>query len=171
VTGSPPPERQAVDAAAFRAVLGRFATGVGVMTTVRDGVPHAMTVNAFTSVSLEPPLVLVCVERATVMAVEVTKAEAFAITFLGADAAALSARFSDPTRPTGHEQFDAVATRPEVSGAPVLEGGLGWLDCRLWATYDGGDHLIVVGEVVALDVGPEDEPLLYYRSGYGRLAV
>jgi flavin reductase len=171
VTGSTPPERKAVDAVAFRTVLGRFATGVGIMTTSRDGVPHAMTVNAFTSVSLEPPLVLVCVERATVMADEVTKAEAFAVTFLGADAAALSTRFADPARALGHEQFDGLPTRPEVTGAPVLEGGLGWLDCRLWSTYDGGDHLIVVGEVVALDVGPEIDPLLYYRSGYGRLAV
>jgi flavin reductase len=171
VTGSPPPERKAVDAVAFRSVLGRFATGVGVMTTSRDGIPHAMTVNAFTSVSLAPPLVLVCVERATVMAEEVTKAEAFAVSFLGADAAALSTRFSDPARAMGHEQFAGVATRPEVTGAPVLEGGLGWLDCRLWDTHDGGDHLIVVGEVVALDVGPEDEPLLYYRSRYGRLGT
>jgi flavin reductase len=157
------------DAAAFRAVLGRFATGVGVMTTSRDGVPHAMTANAVSSVSLEPPLVLVCVDRSTVMAEEVVASGIFALSFLAADAAAVSNRFAHPDRPLGADQFDGLATRVEATGSPVLEAGVGWLDCRVWNTYDGGDHLIVVGEVVALGEGPDDDPLLYYRSGYGQL--
>jgi flavin reductase len=169
VTAPQAADGSTTDAATFRAVLGRFATGVGVMTTSRDGIPHAMTANAVSSVSLDPPLVLVCVERSAVMAEEVVASGVFALSFLGADAAALSNRFAHPDRPMGDEQFDGVATRVEVTGSPVLEGGVGWLDCRVWNTYDGGDHLIVVGEVVALGVGPDDDPLLYYRSGYGQL--
>jgi flavin reductase len=173
VAGSLPADRAVRDAAAFRAVLGRFATGVGVMTTVRDGIPHAMTANAVSSVSLDPPLVLVCVERTAVMAGEVAASGVFALSFLAADQAHLSDRFSDPDRPQGAAQFDGVeveAAATGVTGAPILAGALGWLDCRVWASYDGGDHDIVVGEVVALEVGSADDPLLYYRSGYGRLA-
>jgi flavin reductase len=136
---------------------------------VRDGIPHAMTANAVSSVSLDPPLVLVCVERSAVMAGEVAASGRFALSFLAADQAELSDRFADPARPEGQEQFDGVEVRTAVTGAPILEGALGWLDCRVWASYDGGDHEIVVGEVLALDVGPADDPLLYYRSGYGRL--
>jgi flavin reductase len=169
VAGPLPADRAVRDTAAFRAVLGRFATGVGVMTTVRDGTPHAMTANAVSSVSLDPPLVLVCVERSAVMADEVAASGVFALSFLAADQAELSDRFSDPARPEGQEQFDGVEVRTAVTGAPILEGALGWLDCRVWASYDGGDHEIVVGEVLALDVGTADDPLLYYRSGYGRL--
>jgi flavin reductase len=155
--------------ASFRAVLGRFATGVAVMTTLAGGEPHGMTANAITSVSLEPPLVLVCVERATTMARRVTAGGIFALTFLAADQADLSARFADPERPDGREQFDGLTTATAATGAPVLVGGVGWVDCRVWAVHDGGDHLIVVGEVVALE-GGEGEPLLYYRSGYGAFA-
>jgi flavin reductase len=170
VAGPRPAGRSVADAATFRAVLGRFATGVGIMTTSRDGTPHAMTANAVSSVSLEPPLVLVCVERSTVMASEVAGSGAFALTFLDADQAHLSNRFADPDRPLGEAQFDGLDTRTAETGAPILGGGVGWLDCRVWNTYDGGDHVIVVGEVLALGVGPTDDPLLYYESGYGRLA-
>jgi flavin reductase len=170
VTGPRAADGRTADAATFRAVLGRFATGVGIMTTARDGTPHAMTANAVSSVSLDPPLVLVCVERSTVMATEVTGGGAFALSFLDAEQAHLSNRFADPDRPLGRRQFDGVPTRAEATGSPVLEGGIAWLDCRVWNTYDGGDHLIVVGEVVALGMGPSDDPLLYYGSAYGRLA-
>jgi flavin reductase len=168
VTAPLPADRDVQDTARFRAVLGRFATGVGVMTTVRDGVPHGMTANAVASVSLDPQLVLVCVERTAIMARELEDSGVFALSFLPADQAPLSDRFADPSRPQGRDQFDGVSTRTAATGSPILEGALGWLDCRVWDSYDGGDHVIVVGEVLALDVGPADDPLLYYRSGYGR---
>ena len=152
----------------FREVLGRFATGVGVMTTVVDGRQHGMTANAFSSVSLSPPLVLVCVERDTEMAASVLAGQVFAVSFLAADQVALSQRFADPARARGEAQFDGVATDLAVSGAAVLRGSVGWVDCRLWASYDGGDHLIVVGEVVDLGTGEADEPLLYHASRYTR---
>ena len=162
--------RRPVDVDLFKAVLGRFATGVSIMTTVADGTPHGMTVNALASVSLEPRLVLVCVERATVMATSVARSGSFALSFLAADQAARSEAFADSERPAGSAQFTGLATKTAVSGSPILVEAIAWLDCHVWATYDGGDHLIVVGEVVALDVGTGtgDDPLLYYRSGYGR---
>jgi flavin reductase len=170
VAGPLPADPEPRDAALFRAVLGRFATGVAVMTTVRDGVPHAMTANAVSSVSLEPPLVLVCVERTAIMAAEVAASDVFALSFLAADQREYSDRFADPGRPEGEGQFDGVAAEEAVTGSPILGGALAWLDCRVWASYDGGDHVIVVGEVLALDVGDAEEPLVYYRSDYGRFA-
>lgn len=155
------------DTDGFRAVMGSFATGVSVMTTVVDGVPHGMTASAVASVSLDPPLVLVCVERAAEMASRVIDAGVFALSFLGEDQALLSTTFADPARPDGEAQFTGVPTGTAVTGARIVQGGVGWVDCRVWSVTDGGDHLIVVGEVVALDT-ETDAPLLYYRSGYGR---
>ena len=157
------------DDEAFRAVLGRFATGVGIMTTVADGVPHAMTANAIASVSLRPHLVLICVERATVMATRVRAGGVFALSFLAADQADLSAWFADPERPADADQFLGVPCRTAVTGAPVLERNVGWLDGRVHATHPAGDHDVVIGEVLDLGVGGTDEPLVYYASAYRRL--
>lgn len=155
----------------FRAVLGRFATGVSLMTTVVDDVPHGMTANAISSVSLEPPLVLVCVERGTIMATQVAKGGVFALSFLTDEQADLPVVFADPDRPEGTRQFAGVATSTAATGAAIVDGSLAWVDCRVWATYDGGDHLIVVGEVVRLGVGEAAGPLLYFRSAYGAFAA
>jgi flavin reductase (DIM6/NTAB) family NADH-FMN oxidoreductase RutF len=157
-----------LDSGRFRAVLGRFATGVTVMTSVADGRPHGMTANAVASVSLDPPLVLVCVDRSAVMAEVVAAGGVFALSVLDRAQRPWSDRFAEPGRPPGDEQFDGVPTIRRTTGAPVLDGAVAWLDCQVWASYDGGDHVIVVGEVVDLDVGEADDPLLYFRSGYGR---
>jgi N-acetyl-1-D-myo-inositol-2-amino-2-deoxy-alpha-D-glucopyranoside deacetylase len=156
-----------IDADRFRAVLGRFVTGVTVMTTVADGVPHAMTASSVASVSLEPPLVLVCVDRAAVMADHVRTGEAFALSMLADDQADLSVTFADPARPSGDAQFEGVATRTGVTGAPLITGAVGWVDTRVWRIYDGGDHIIVVGEVVDLGQEPGKLPLVYHAGGYG----
>ncbi len=153
----------------FRELMGRFATGVSVMTTVHDGTPHAMTANAVTSVSLDPLLVLVSVERRTVMAERVTASGVFALSFLAASQQELSNRFADPDRPLDERQFAGLATTAMATGAPVLTDGLGWLDCEVWAIHDGGDHLLVLGEVVAMAAGTEVDPLVFYRGGYRRL--
>lgn len=155
--------------AAFREVMGRFATGVTVMTVRAGGVPHGMTANAVSSVSLEPRLVLVCVERSTVMADRVIAAEAFALNILAADQTEISNRFADGDRPDGDPQFEGLATTTAVTDAPVLTDALAWLDCRVWATYDGGDHLIVVGEVVGVGEVRAAAPLVYYGSRYRAL--
>lgn len=168
--GGPPqpsPER-------LRSVMGRFVTGITIMTSVTDdGDSHGMTANAVTSVSLEPPLVLVCVDRQAIMSEVVTASGRFALTFLTADQQAWSRWFADPDRPTGQAQFAPVATGTAVTGSPILTGGLAWVDCQVWATYDGGDHVIVVGEVVALGEGSDAAaaPLLYDRGGYALLEV
>lgn len=151
----------------FRAVFSRLATGVLVMTTADDDTPHGMTVNAVSSVSLDPFLVLVCVERGTVMERLVAASGRFALSILPDRCAHLSVHFADSDRPAGAAQFEGVDTRPEATGAPVLDCSIAWVDCELWATYDGGDHVIVVGEVVDLGLGLGDAvPLVYYRSGY-----
>lgn len=155
-----------IEAAEFRRILGHFATGVTVVAAAEaDGPPRGMTANAVASVSLEPPLVLVCVERAADTHDVILEAGAFAISILGERAEALSRRFA--TYPTD-TKFQGVAYREEVTGAPILEDALGWIDCRLHAHYEAGDHTIFVGEVVAGDT-EEGAPLLYFRGGYGRL--
>ncbi|MEX1178064.1 MAG: flavin reductase [Nitriliruptor sp.] len=155
----------------FRETLGRFVTGVTIMTTrAADGTPHAMTASSVTSVSLQPPLVLVCVDRGAVMADHVTEGGIYALSVLAEDQGELSGAFADPSRPSGAAQFEDVAVRQEVTGAPVLEGVTAWVDTRVWAVHDGGDHLIVVGEVVALGHDPSRAPLAYHAGSYTRLA-
>ncbi len=156
----------AVDPAAFRAALGGFATGVGVMTTVVDDVPHGMTASAVSSVSLHPSLVLVCVDRQALMADRVVRSEVFALSFLAREQRHVSDRFATPTRGHGHVEFEGIPWRTETTGSPVLEGVVSWVDCRVWSVADGGDHLIVVGEALALG-STERAPLLYLRGGYG----
>lgn len=151
----------------FRQVLSRYATGIAVMT-VRgdDGEPHGMTANAVSSVSLDPLLVLVCVVRGTVMARLVQESGAFALSFLSADQEQLSNHFADASRPRGFEQFADIVTSDAATGSPILDGALSWVDCRVWRTHDGGDHDIVVGEVVDLGLGPDVDGLGYFHSRY-----
>jgi len=130
-----------------------------------DGQLCGLTANAVTSLSLEPPLVLVCVEHTADTHGCILAARAFALSMLRHDQERLARRFAsyDVT-----QKFQGVAFREEVTGAPVLEGALAWLDCRLWATYEGGDHTIFVGEILAGDA-LEGAPLAYYRSGFSRI--
>lgn len=151
---------------AFRAVMSRFATGVTVMTCHVAGEPHGMTANAVSSVSLDPLLALVCVGHDTEMRTLVRDARAFALSILPAEAQVLSNHFADASRPSGLAQFETVQTHTAVTGAPLLVGSLGWLDCRVWKIHDGGDHDIVVGEVAACGAGQDAAALGYYRSQY-----
>lgn len=157
--------------AEFRATMGRFATGVTVVTTVADGVPHGMTANAFCSVSLDPMLVLVCVDRRASMWSFLERADTFAVSVLAADQEHLSVWFASPDRPSGAPQFAEVAWRPAaVSGSPLLEGSVATVDCRIAAVHDGGDHAIVVGEVLALDSDPTRSPLVWFGGAYHAMA-
>jgi len=161
-------ETSGIDARTFRATLGSFATGVSVMTTVVGARPHGMTANALASVSLDPPLVLVCVDRGAVMAGQVEASGVFALNFLARDQEHLSAHFANDARMATEDEFAGIAYDAAATGSPVLEGVIGWVDCRVWSIVDGGDHLVVVGEVQALDIA-EGDPLLYFRAGYGGL--
>ncbi len=156
------------EAAEFRRILGHLATGVAVVAALdpESGAGRGLTATAVASVSLDPPLVLACVERGADTHDCIEQAGAFAISILGADDEALARRFADYP---ADRKFVGAAYRQETTGAPVLDEALAWVDCRVWAIYDGGDHTIFVGEVVAGDAvdGP---PLLYFRGGYDRLA-
>lgn len=159
------------ETAEFRRTVGRFATGVTVVTTVVDGIPHGMTANAFSSLSLNPLLVLVCVDRSAGLHERVARAGSFAVTVLAEGQEALSRRFAARHRAGQGGQFHGLATSPApVTGAPLLAGGLVYLDCRLSAVHPGGDHSIFVGEVLAAGELDGAEPLLWYEAGYQRLA-
>ena len=155
------------EAAEFRRILGHLATGVAVVsaTDPESGAPRGLTASAVASVSLDPPLVLACVEHGADTHECIERAGAFAISFLGADDETLARRFADYP---ADRKFAGTAYRSEATGAPVLDEALGWVDCRVWAAYDGGDHTIFVGEVVAGDA-VDGAPLLYFRGGYGRM--
>lgn len=154
----------------FRTTMGLFATGITVVSTTLNGVLHGMTANAFASVSLDPLLVLVCVDRRAGLHDLVLESKMFAVTLLAEDQEEESVWFASPRRPEGRDQFDHLDWWPApVSGSPVLGRGLGWLDCRLAEAHGGGDHSIFVAE--AVDVGRlrEAEPLLYHGGRYRRL--
>jgi flavin reductase (DIM6/NTAB) family NADH-FMN oxidoreductase RutF len=154
-----------LDPDTFRSVLGRFATGVTVVTT-RDahGEDHGMTVSAFGSVSLVPPLVLVCIDHAASMHPAMQVASHFAVNILSAGQEALSRRFAsqEPNR------FDGVGYARGQTGAPLLDDVAASLECRLIDRHDAGDHTIYIGEAEAALARPE-RPLLYYRGGYAQL--
>jgi flavin reductase (DIM6/NTAB) family NADH-FMN oxidoreductase RutF/ubiquinone/menaquinone biosynthesis C-methylase UbiE len=156
----------AIDAVELRKVLGQFATGVTVVTTVHEGVPQGMTANSFTSVSLDPPLVLFCADKRARSGMNVGPAGFFAVNFLGEDQRDLSDLFAG--RGSDEERAEALAHIAETSatGAPILRGALGWLDCRLDRAVDAGDHVVYFGEVLAAGAGEAGAPLLYYRGSY-----
>jgi flavin reductase (DIM6/NTAB) family NADH-FMN oxidoreductase RutF len=156
-----------IDPVEFRRILSRLATGVTVVTTVEPGgEPRGLTASAVVSVSLDPPLLLACVERASDTHDCIERAGAFAVNILGEGGEALAARFAGASAPT---KFVAVEHGRAETGAPILAGALAWADCRLWASHEGGDHTIFVGEVVAGGAGDGD-PLLHFLGGYARLA-
>ena len=159
-----------VDEALFRRAAGRFATGVCVVTTRAAGIDHAMTVNTFTSVSLEPVLVLVCVEIEARFHDAVLEAEVWGVSVLDSTARPVAEWLATRGRPL-HGQLDRVPHhRGRVTGVALLEQSVATLECRTAATYPGGDHTIVVGEVVGVEVPPEAEaPLVWHRAGYHRI--
>jgi flavin reductase (DIM6/NTAB) family NADH-FMN oxidoreductase RutF len=154
-----------LDPAEFRRVLGHWTTGVAVVSG-RDpsGQPCALTANAFSSVSLEPPLVLVCVEPTSETHGCIWATGCFAVSILGEGDERLARRFADTEL---EDKFAGVAWRPETTGSPVLEGALAWVDCTVHDELPGGDHTIFVGRVVAGDAR-DGTPLSFYRGGYGR---
>ncbi|HET7585135.1 MAG TPA: flavin reductase family protein [Gemmatimonadaceae bacterium] len=155
----------AVDSATFRSVLGRFASGVTIVTARDgDGVDHGMTVSAFSSLSLEPPLVLICVERDATMHPVLHAVSAFAVNILSSEQEHLSRAFSERES----DRFEGVGFTRGLTGAPLLDDALAHLECTLEARHDGGDHTIFVGRVAAARAG-EGRPLLYYRGGYAQL--
>jgi flavin reductase len=160
----------AADASAFRQGMGSFATGVTVVTVAcDDGNMHGMTVNSFSSVSLDPMLVLVCLNEASRGVGLIERAGAFAVNVLSAGQQDLSRWFANRHRPSGPAMFDGVPFEPGATGCPVLAGATASFDCLLRQWHHAGDHLIVLGEVVALVHRPRLEPLIFHSGTYKSL--
>jgi flavin reductase len=163
--GTAEPHR--LDARAYRAVAGQFTTGVTVVTSLRGSAGRGMTANAFTSVSLDPLLVLVCVRRDSEMRAIVDRTHQFAVSVLAADQQDVAAWFANPGRPEGRAQFDAVPWQPgRATGAPVIGGCLAWLECAVAERVSAGDHLILIGRVLDLGRGSATEPLVFFNGSY-----
>ena len=159
-----------VDVSVFRKAMGSFPTGVTVVTVAcDDGDMHGMTVNSFSSVSLDPMLVLVCLGETSRGVGLIERAEAFVVNVLSAGQQDVSRWFANRHRPAGSAMFDGVPFEPGVTGCPVLVGATASFDCRLRQSHRAGDHLIVLGEVVALVHRPELEPLIFHAGTYTSL--
>ena len=150
----------------FRSTVGAFATGVTVVTTRGEEHAYGMTANAFSSVSLDPPLILVCVINPSEGAEHITRNGCFAVNILSVDQEPLSRYFASRERPKGRDAFRDVPHRFAASGSPILEGSAAFMDCRLHATHEAGDHLIFIGEVLELDVQDGGTPLVFHGGGY-----
>lgn len=152
-----------LDARAFRDAMGRFATGVTIVSTVGpDGDGLGVTVNSFNSVSLDPPLVLFSLSREASCFEEYVAAGKFAVNVLGRDHIAISSKFATP----GESRWNGVAHETGETGCPVLPGALAVFECTTETIHDGGDHVIFIGRVVRADYSDGGEPLLYFRSRY-----
>ena len=157
--------RKGVGPEAFLRACAQFCTGVAI-TTVLDstGSPHGMTVNSFTSVSLQPPLVLVCIDRKARILAHLLQSEFFAINILRENQQSLSMRFARP----GEDRFGTVEWYPGDTGMPLIPGALATLECTAFQQIESGDHTILIGEVVAA-IRHEGRPLLYFSSSYRSL--
>lgn len=158
-----------IDPERFRDVMARHAAGVTVVTTAGPGGFHGVTVTAFCPLSLDPPLVLVCLDRQQQSHRLLAQASAWVVNLLSRDQEFLAEQFAGRA-PLADPRFSRIPHHRGVTGVPRLAGCLAWIECEPWAQYDGGDHTIFVGRVVALELGPADDPLIYYDRQYHELA-
>ena len=157
----------ALDKSEFRRLLGHFATGVTIITTVsKDRKPTGMTANAVTSLSLVPPLMLICVDKAADCYSCFEASKVFTVNVLAEEQEGLSRRFATK----GADKFEGVGYRPGENGCAILEDAVAHMECRVTQAIDGGDHTIYLGEVEAGDAS-EIAPLLFFRGGYRKLAT
>jgi flavin reductase (DIM6/NTAB) family NADH-FMN oxidoreductase RutF len=154
-----------IDPQELRRVMGHFATGVAVITTKdKDGVPNGLTANAFLSLSLNPPLVLISVDKSAQCYACFECENGFTVNFLGEDQEELSRRFATK----GIDKFAGLQWHEGINGAALLDGVLGYVECKIRQCLDGGDHTIVVGEVLDAHAAGE-RPLLFFKGKYQRL--
>lgn len=164
-----PDQTQLTDTRLLRRAFGTFATGVTVVT-VGGPDPHGMTANSFTTVSLEPPLVLVCIRHDARMHGLLQRIGTFGVSVLASHQEPVARYFADRHRPRGGGEFDAVDWAPgDVSGAPLLVGAVAQLECETWRTYEGGDHTIFLGRLLALEHQPEADVLLFLGGRFHQL--
>lgn len=155
-----------MDTRNLRNAFGLFATGVTVITMRDDqGTPTGVTVNSFSSLSLEPPLCLFSLGKQQVSTRWLTAGSRFTVNILDCAQEATAWQFATPK----DNKFDGVKTQDSPGGGLILDGSLGWFDCRQWSTYDGGDHVIVVGEITDFATSAGD-PMLFYRGKVAALS-
>jgi len=158
-----------MDAAAFRKIMGTFATGVTVVTTANDGFLHGVTANSVTGVSLDPLLLLVCVDKAAHAHAEMQHCSSFGISILATDQKDISNLFAKTGEPE-KGTLRGVPFRVGASGCPLIDGAMAHFECVPHAQVDAGDHTVFLGRVVGGSIdGQEAEPLLYYRGAYRAL--
>lgn len=151
-----------IDKNELRRIMGHFATGVTVITTIsQDGTPYGLTANAFMSVSLEPPLLLISVDKKAESYPYFEQTRVFTISILRDDQEGLSRRFAV----SGGNKFEGVAYHRGANDVPILDDTLAHVECRLYATHDAGDHTLYLGEILEAETR-EGRPLLFYRGGY-----
>jgi flavin reductase (DIM6/NTAB) family NADH-FMN oxidoreductase RutF len=158
------------DPKVLRRMLGTFATGITVVT-VGGANPHGMTANSFASVSLDPPLVLVCIDHEALMHEKMIAVGSFGVSVLAADQEDVARHFANKWRPRGKAEFDPVDWRSgEITGAPLIDGTLAQFECGVWRTYDGGDHTIVLGRLLSLLRSTDQEALLFFQGRFRQLS-
>lgn len=159
-----------IDELTFKRAMSHFATGVTIVTTSHEGEPTGITANAFSSVSLSPFLVLTCVDKSLYTHERILQSGHFAVNILSVQQLAWAERFAG-LYPELSNRFEGIPFDTAVTGSPILPGTLAWVDCELWKQYDGGDHTIFVGQVVAGKVAEAGQPLLYFGGRWGQLAA
>jgi 3-hydroxy-9,10-secoandrosta-1,3,5(10)-triene-9,17-dione monooxygenase reductase component len=156
------------DDAKFRQVLGHFSTGVSVITAVHNDAPVGLAVGSFASLSLDPPLVLVCPGSQSSSWPKIREVGSFCVNILGANQEHVCRVFASKEP----DKFASIGWEASpITGAPRIEGVLAWIDCDIETVHPGGDHDIVIGRVRDLDASDEHGPLVFYRGGYGRFEV
>ena len=161
---SPSIHTLAPDPATMRTVLGHFATGLTIVTAVDNGEPVGMACNSFTSLSLDPAMVLFCAAKSSTTWPRIQAAGKWAVNILGEEVCRLFAQ-------KGADRFARIAYAPGRTGSPILEDALAFTDCETITEHDAGDHVIVVGRILELGYQHEGKPLLFYRGGYGRYEI
>jgi 3-hydroxy-9,10-secoandrosta-1,3,5(10)-triene-9,17-dione monooxygenase reductase component len=155
-----------LDQARFREVLGHFATGVTIVTALEEGVPVGFSCQSFAALSLDPPMVILAPAKSSTSWPRIAKAGAFCVNILGEHQEAVCRAFAV----SGGDKFDGVDWEPGLTGSPVITGSLAVVECRLGEIFDGGDHELVTGHVVAMEIG-QGAPLVFYRSGFGHFVA
>ena len=155
----------------LRDLLAHFATGVTVVAARNGPLLAGMTANAIASISIDPPVLMASIARKAETHAAIVGSHAFAVSVLAADQRELAECFAQPTTAAKLTRFCDAPWHEAETGSPILEGALAYFDCRLTEHHDGGDHVIVLGEIVAAGFREDAEPLLWYASGYRRLAA
>jgi flavin reductase (DIM6/NTAB) family NADH-FMN oxidoreductase RutF len=158
-----------IDRDQFKEVVSKFASGVTIVTTADERGFHGVTVSSFCSLSLDPPLVLVCIDRSIQSHELITSAPTFAVNILSRGQTFLAEQFSGQT-PLADPKFSRVPHRMSESGIPLISDAVAWLECDAWRSYEGGDHTIFVGQPIRGELGEQDDPLIYFDREFTELS-